>query len=120
MRVPRPLSRFIGREGVLDELAALVDRHRLLSMIGPGGCGKTRLAMELAARVSADFRDGAVFVPLAPVQDRALVAPTVAERLGLQDSHRRGLVPRLANYLADHEMLVVLDNFEHLLDGAGV
>lgn len=120
MRVPRPLSSFVGRVGTLADLGVLLRERQLITLTGPGGSGKTRLAIELAERVSDEFGDGVVFVPLAPIHDPALIVPTVAESLGLQDSRGRPLVQRLADYLAERDMLLVLDNFEHLLDGAGV
>src|SRR5687767_11026439 len=110
MRVPRPLSSFVGRVGTLADLGLLLRERQLITLTGPGGSGKTRLAIELAERVSDQFVDGAVFVPLAPIHDPALIVPTVAERLGLQDSRGRPLVQRLADFLAERDMLLILDN----------
>lgn len=116
--VPRPLSSFIGREDVLAEVAQLLASNRLVTLTGPGGSGKTRLSIELATRVSTDYPDGAHFVPLAAIRDPALVPSSIAQRLGLQDSRDRPLVEHLAIYLSDRAVLLVLDNFEHLLTGA--
>ncbi len=88
---------------------------RLLTLTGPGGVGKTRLAIEVAERVAEEFVDGLVFVDLVPLRDAALVIPGIAHRLGLED---RGAVPvheRLTDYLGRKHLLLVLDNFEHVV-----
>jgi non-specific serine/threonine protein kinase len=118
--LPRPLSSFIGREKVLAEAADLLGRNRLLTLTGPGGSGKTRLSIELAARVSPDFPDGAHFVALAAIRDPALVPSAIAQSLGLQDSRGGPLVQHLAAFLAERTVLLVLDNFEQVLSGADV
>lgn len=117
---PRPLSSFIGREDVLADVAHLLGRSRLLTLTGPGGSGKTRLSIELAARVGADYPDGVHFVPLAAIRDPALVPSSIAQSLGLQDSRDRPLVEHLASYLSDRSVLLVLDNFEQILASAPV
>src|SRR4051794_29468282 len=116
--LPRPLSSFLGREDVLAEATELLGRSRLLTLTGPGGSGKTRLGIELAQRVLPGYPDGAHFVPLAAVRDPDLVPSAIAQRLGLQDSRGRPLVEHLGSYLRDRSMLLVLDNFEHVLDRA--
>jgi non-specific serine/threonine protein kinase len=114
--LPRPLSSFLGREDVLPEVTELLGCSRLLTLTGAGGSGKTRLGIELARRVIGDYPDGARFVPLAAVRDPELVPSAIAQRLGLQDSRGRPLVEHLTSYLRDRTMLLVLDNFEHVLD----
>jgi non-specific serine/threonine protein kinase len=89
--------------------------NRLLTLTGPGGSGKTRLCIRLAAEVAADFPDGVYFVPLAPVREPGLVPSSIAQHIGLQDSRGRPLLEHLAAYLRERKVLVVLDNFEHLL-----
>src|SRR3954470_8233122 len=118
--LPRPLSSFLGREDVLAEATELLGRSRLLTLTGPGGSGKTRLGIQLARRVLPDYPDGAHFVPLAAVRDPDLVPSAIAQRLGLQDSRGGPLLEHLGGYLRDRTMLLVLDNFEHLLDRAPV
>ncbi len=117
--LPVPLSTFIGREqefaAIRDVLAARPRRVRLLTLIGPGGVGKTRLSLEVARAVAAEFADGVAFVPLAPVLDPALVLPTLAKTFGLRDTGGRSAVDVLAAFLQGKDLLLVLDNVEHVL-----
>lgn len=116
--LPVPLTTFVGRSREVDELAALLGSNRLLTLTGPGGTGKTRLALVLARRCEAWFPDGAWWVPLEAVADAELVAATIAHRLRLAD--RGGVDPaaRLEEHLAGRASLVVLDNFEQLMGAA--
>jgi non-specific serine/threonine protein kinase len=116
--LPGQLTSFIGRERELDEASELLGSTRLLTLTGAGGSGKTRLSIELAARVAADFADGVHFVSLAPIRDPGLVPSCIAQTLGLQTASDRPLMERLVSHLLEREMLVVLDNLEQLL-GAG-
>jgi predicted ATPase/DNA-binding CsgD family transcriptional regulator len=118
--LPRPLSSFVGREEVLADLEELLRRSRLLTLTGPGGSGKTRLGIELASRVAADYADGTHFVPLAAIHDPDLVPSAIARALGLQDPRRGDLADHLANHLGDRRLMLVLDNFEQLLPAAPV
>ena len=117
---PVPLTAFVGRVDELARVTALLARPdvRLLTLTGPGGIGKTRLALRAAERVSAQFADGVVFVSLASVRDSALVLPTVAHVLNVPDVPEQPLLTRVQAFLATREMLLVLDNLEHLLDAA--
>jgi RibD C-terminal domain len=83
--LPRPLTSFIGREHELAEARRLLGNNRLLTLTGPGGSGKTRLCIRLAAEVAGDFPDGVYFVPLAPVREPGLVPSSIAQYIGLQD-----------------------------------
>jgi predicted ATPase/DNA-binding CsgD family transcriptional regulator len=119
-RLPRPLTSFIGREQELAEARRLLGRSRLLTLTGPGGSGKTRLCIELAAGVAGDYPDGVYFVRLAPVTDPRLVPSSIAQNVGLPDPSGRPLVEHLAHHLRDRTLLLVLDNFEHLPSAAPV
>jgi predicted ATPase/DNA-binding SARP family transcriptional activator len=115
--LPVPPTRTVGRDRELKEVARrLLDpRTKLVTLAGPGGIGKTRLAIELARRLDAELADGAVVVDLAPISDGAQLLPTIARTFGL----REGATPwaeLLADRLRDLELLIVLDNVEHLAD----
>ncbi len=116
--LPDRLTTFIGREAELSELETLIDPHRLVTLIGPGGIGKTSLAIELARSRAPRMPDGAWLVPLDDVTDAGLVMATIARTLGLFDGVERPAAEALPAFLADRSMLLVLDNFEHLLDAA--
>jgi predicted ATPase/class 3 adenylate cyclase len=110
--LPVPATRFIGRERELLELGELLshDDVHLLTLTGPGGTGKTRLAMQAVAEAAERYPDGVWWVPLAPLRDPELVLPTAARALGAKDS--------LAEYIGDSRMLVLLDNFEQVVEAA--
>jgi predicted ATPase len=118
-RLPRPRTSLVGRAAELAQAGHLLARSRLLTLTGPGGCGKTRLSIALATRASADFPGGVHFVSLAAIRDPALVPVAVALGLGLQDSRGGRLLEHLADYLGERTLLLVLDNFEHVLPAAG-
>jgi predicted ATPase/DNA-binding XRE family transcriptional regulator len=114
--LPTPLTSFVGRQTELVELRRLLSSTRLLTLTGTGGVGKTRLALALARTVAEDFAHGAVFVDLAPVADPRQVPIAIAYALGLREAGRKSLRETLREYLQDKHLLLVLDNFEHLLE----
>jgi predicted ATPase/DNA-binding CsgD family transcriptional regulator len=118
--LPKPLTSFIGRERELAQAKRLLRDSYLVTLIGPGGSGKTRLSIAVAAEVADEYPDGVYFVPLAPVRDPGLVPSTIAQSIGLQDARDRPLMEHLISQLRERQMLIVLDNFEHLLAGAPV
>lgn len=114
--LPQQVTSFIGREREIVELKAWLDRTRALTLTGSGGCGKTRLALEVAADALERFPDGAWFVELAALADPDLVAQTVAGEMGLKEEPGRPILQTLIDYLRSRHLLLILDNCEHLLD----
>jgi predicted ATPase/DNA-binding CsgD family transcriptional regulator len=118
--VPVPLTSFVGRASEVAELTAAVETHRLVTATGPGGVGKTRLATAVAGALAASLGDGVWFVDLVPVGDDALIANAVGNTLGLGEPQGRTVEDAVIAHLAEHEALLVLDNCEHVADGAAV
>jgi predicted ATPase/class 3 adenylate cyclase len=118
--LPLQRSALVGREKLLDTISNLLMRDNvgILTLTGPGGMGKTRLSLQVAAELLEHFADGAFFVPLEPVNDQALVASTIARTFQVSEAGGRPLLEILEDYLRDKQMLLVLDNFEQVL-GAG-
>lgn len=109
--LPRPASSFVGRGREVAEVAALLrDRARLVTLSGPGGSGKTRLAIEAASELVSEFKSGVFWVGLAALRDPALVSETVAETLGAKDG--------LVEHIGEREMLLLLDNLEQVVEAA--
>jgi predicted ATPase/class 3 adenylate cyclase len=116
--LPERLDAFIGRSREIDELTAVLATHRLVTCTGPGGVGKTRLATAVARRVASDH-DRVAFVPLAPLDTPDAVAPAILRALGVPPSSEPA-ADRLPGVLADTATLLVLDNFEHVLDATSL
>jgi predicted ATPase/class 3 adenylate cyclase len=109
--LPRPASSFVGREREREELLGLLrNGSRLLTLSGPGGSGKTRLALEVASELVPEFKAGVFWVGLAPLRDPALVTETIAQTLGAKDG--------LAEHVFERELLLLLDNFEQVVEAA--
>jgi len=109
--LPRPASTFVGRTNEVGEIASLLrDRTRLFTLTGPGGSGKTRLAIEAAAELVPEFKAGVFWIGLAPLRDPSLVIETIAQTLGAKDG--------LTEHIGERELLLVLDNLEQLVEAA--
>ncbi|OZM82802.1 LuxR C-terminal-related transcriptional regulator [Pseudonocardia sp. MH-G8] len=115
--LPPALTSFVGRARERAELAAMLHGERLLSAVGPGGVGKTRLALAVAGDVAERFADGVWYVDLVPVTDASMIAPTVAAALGLAEQQGRTRQQTVLDWATRRRTLLLLDNCEHLLDG---
>ncbi len=115
--LPHPRTRLLGREQELAAVVELAGSHRLVSLVGVGGVGKTHLAVEAAHLLSSGFRDGAWFIELSTVRDDAEVSTLVASTLGIRPRAGRSIGEVVVETLAGQQVLVVLDNCEHVLDG---
>ena len=117
--LPAELTSFVGREAAVGRVLDLLSTTRLLTLTGPGGTGKTRLAVRVAAEILTNFPHGAFFVDLAPISDPALVIPTIAIALQIrEEGWERPVEESLKDHLRDRRLLLVLDNFEQVLDAA--
>ena len=118
--LPPQLTPFIGRESLVAEIRGRLEQPgvRLLTLTGPGGAGKTRLALHVAAELVEAYADGVWFVPLAPVASATLVAATIAGALGIRETAADSIEATLRDYLRPRRLLLVLDNFEHVVDAS--
>ncbi|MGH2474278.1 MAG: AAA family ATPase, partial [Candidatus Limnocylindrales bacterium] len=114
--LPAELTSFIGRRRQIQEVKTALTAARLVTLVGPGGVGKTRLALRSAADLQRGIVDGVWLVELAGLSDAELVTKAVMTSLGLRDESSRWPVSRLIDYVASKRLLLVLDNCEHLLD----
>jgi predicted ATPase/DNA-binding XRE family transcriptional regulator len=120
--LPIQLTSFVGRRQQVEGIRTLLGREevRLLTLTGPGGVGKTRLALQAAAEMRSVFPDGTAFVSLAQLGDPELVLSSIAAGVGLKEVGEQSILQTLTGRLRDKRLLLLLDNFEHLLDAAGV
>jgi predicted ATPase/class 3 adenylate cyclase len=118
--LPAQLTSFVGREEQIAEIKQLLDRTRLLTLTGPGGTGKTRLALQIAAETLTDYRDGCFFVDLAPITDPALVPAVIARALGVPETPGMSIIESLQAHLHERELMLVVDNFEQVAIAAPV
>src|SRR6266568_4504696 len=116
--LPAPTTRFIGREQQIGEIRRLLGSSRLLTLTGAGGCGKTRLALRVAADVSELYVDGVWLIDLAAVTDAELVPQVVSQTLGVRDVPGRAVMDTIADHLRNHVTLLILDNCEHVIGTA--
>ena len=112
------LTSFIGRDEEMSQVVQLLRSSRLVTLTGPGGSGKTRLALQVGAEVLKRFPAGVWLVELAPVADPSLVPDAIASALGMRDVRNQDTMTSLAGFLLEKQLLLILDNFEHLLEGA--
>src|SRR3984885_1812592 len=117
-RLPVQFNSFVGREADIAQVRDLVIKNRLVTLTGAGGVGKTRMAIQVAGQFSAEFSDGVWYVDLAPITDPDLVPITMGRALVLPEQPGRSTADTLRRFVADRQMLVVLDNCEHLLDAS--
>src|SRR4051812_47592086 len=115
--LPALVTSLVGRESEIKKVTEYLSRGpRLVTLVGPGGIGKTRLGLEVAARLLPSFQDGVFFVPLAPIRDKDLLASTVAQSVGVREAAGRPVLDTVKGYLRDREILLLLDNFEQVLE----
>jgi predicted ATPase/class 3 adenylate cyclase len=118
--LPAQLTSFVGREEEIAEVRTLVDRTRLLTLTGPGGTGKSRLALQVAAELLTEYGDGSFFVDLSSLTDPALVPSAVAGALGVPEVAGRSILEGVVAHLRDKELLLVVDNFEQVAEAGSV
>src|SRR5690242_8597782 len=118
--IPRHPMRLVRRQLELDAIRMLLRRPgvRMATLVGPGGVGKTRLALAVAEDMSEHFEAGALFVDLSQLRDHRLVIPTIASMLGVHDGHSRSTASSVETAIGDRQLLLVLDNFEQVLTAA--
>jgi predicted ATPase/DNA-binding CsgD family transcriptional regulator len=116
--LPVETTHFIGRRHEMEAIMRLLDTAHLLTLVGPPGTGKTRLALQVAGNMVEAFQEGVYFVSLAPISNPALVTNAVASAIGVLEVHGQPLIETLKHALHESQMLLILDNFEHLLPAA--
>ncbi|MCC6613712.1 MAG: AAA family ATPase [Anaerolineae bacterium] len=118
--LPASVARFVGRAHEIEQASQLLRDSRLLTLTGPGGTGKTQLSLKIASEAQADFKDGAYFVNLAPISDSAQVIHEIADALGVVEAGGDETLETMVRAIADQELLLLIDNFEHVIDAAPI
>jgi predicted ATPase/DNA-binding CsgD family transcriptional regulator len=118
--LPRPPTSFVGRQSTVEVLRCRLEHERLVTLVGPGGCGKTRLAIEVGSRAAGSRPDGVFFVDLAGLSDPGLVPGTVLRALGIPEGRHRDPLETLAAQLSDRDLLLIIDNCEHLIEASAM
>jgi predicted ATPase/class 3 adenylate cyclase len=118
--LPAQLTSFLGREDVVKQIEALLQRHRLVTLVGTGGAGKTRCAIQVGAELVDGSGDGVWLAELAPISDPSLVASVIARTLSVQESPNRPMLDTLLAYLKRKRLLLILDNCEHVMEQARI
>jgi predicted ATPase/DNA-binding winged helix-turn-helix (wHTH) protein len=116
--LPRQLTSFVRRDAEIAEIEAALESYRLVTLLGPGGVGKTRLALEVGTDLLGHNRDGVWFVELGPIDDAELVGETLCSTVGAQPQGNRSAIENAVAYLREKQALLILDNCEHLIDAA--
>jgi len=116
--LPIQVTSFVGRDQEIDELKQSLTKTRLVTLTGSGGTGKTRLSLQVATEILDQFKDGIWFIELAPITDPELVPKTIATVLGIHEESGRSIMTTLMDWFSDRELLIILDNCEHLLDAS--
>nr|WP_102142744.1 LuxR family transcriptional regulator [Mycobacterium sp. QGD 101] len=114
--LPVQFTSFVGRAQQMEEVRSLLADHRLVTLTGAGGAGKTRLAIQIASRIACEFRDGVCYVDLAPITNPEVASVALARALGVPEQPSRSTMDMIVRFIGERQMLVVLDNCEHLLD----
>ena len=120
VRLPAQFTSFVGRQREIEDVQELLNTARIVTLTGPGGSGKTRLAVQVARESAGHYRDGVYFVSLAAISDPSLVPNAIAQVLGVVEQPNVPLVDSLNRYLGGKQLLLLLDNYEHLLDSASL
>ncbi len=120
INLPAQVTSFIGRRVELEAVSKILSQPevRLITLTGLAGVGKTRLSLQIASHVQDIFRDGVVFIPLAPIIDPILVNSAIASGLGIREVNDRPIQDALMGFLCNKQLLLILDNFEHVLSAA--